>query len=82
MSLRQLLLSLVVQPTEVNINIADHLAATSERRMDDLCSLRATCREMRCVCNNEAIRLCVALGRFAFELQWSDRKGYDAYSIA
>jgi hypothetical protein len=42
MSLRQLPLSLVVLPTEMNIDITGHLAATSERAMDDLCSLQAT----------------------------------------
>jgi hypothetical protein len=46
MSSRQLPLSLVVLPTEVNIDVADHLAATSKRAMDDLCSLQATFREM------------------------------------
>jgi hypothetical protein len=78
MSSRQLSLSLVVLPTEVNIDIISHLAATSKRAMDDLRSLRATCREMRRVCNNAGVGWRVALERFAVELQWNDRKGYDA----
>jgi hypothetical protein len=78
MSSRQLPLSLVVLPTEVNIDIISHLAATSKRAMDDFRSLRATCREMRRVCNNAAVGWRVALERFAVELQWNDRKGYDA----
>jgi hypothetical protein len=36
----------VVLPTEVNIDIAGHLTATSEWAMDDLRSLWETCREM------------------------------------
>jgi hypothetical protein len=71
-------LSLVVLPTEVNIDIISHLAATSKRAMDDLRSLRATCREMCRVCNNAAVGWRAALERFAVELQWNDRKGYDA----
>jgi hypothetical protein len=61
----------------VNINIAGHLAATSEQAMDDLRSLRATCREVCRVCNNAAVGRHVALERFAVELQWNDRKVYD-----
>jgi hypothetical protein len=75
---RRLPLLLVVLPTEVYIDIAGHLAATSERAMDDLRSLQATCREMHCVCTNAAVGRHVALERFAIELQWNDRKGYDA----
>ena len=77
MLLRQLPLSLVALPTKVNIDIAGHLAATSERPMDDLRSLRATCQEMRRVSNNTAVGRRMALERFAVELQWNDRKGYD-----
>jgi hypothetical protein len=69
---------LVVLPIEVNIDIVDHLTATLERAMDDLCSLRATCREMHHVCKNVAVGQGVELERFAVELQWNDRKGYDA----
>jgi hypothetical protein len=52
MSSRRLLLSLVVLPTEVNIDIGGHLVVTSEWAMDDLRSLWATYREMRHVCKN------------------------------
>jgi hypothetical protein len=38
----------------------------------------ATCREMRRVCKNATIGRHVALERFVIELQWNDRKGYDA----
>jgi hypothetical protein len=65
---RRLLLSLVVLPIEVNIDITGHLAATSERPMDDLRSLRATCREMHRVCNSTAVGRRVALERFAVDL--------------
>jgi hypothetical protein len=43
MSSRWLLLSLVVLPTKVNVDITGLFAATSERAMDDLRSLWATC---------------------------------------
>jgi hypothetical protein len=68
MSSRWLPLLLVVLPIEVNNDITGHLAATSERPMDDLCSLRATYREMRRVCNNAPVGQCVVLERFAVEL--------------
>jgi hypothetical protein len=48
-------LSLVVLPIEVNIDIADHLTTTSERAMDDIRSLRPTCREMRRMCKNVVV---------------------------
>jgi hypothetical protein len=68
MSSRWLPLLLVVLPIEVNNDIAGHRAATSERPMDDLRSLRATYREMRCVCNNATVGRRVVLERFAVEL--------------
>jgi hypothetical protein len=61
MSSRRLPLSLVVLPTEANIDIANHLVATWERSMDDHRSLRATYREMHCVCNNATVGRRVAL---------------------
>jgi hypothetical protein len=68
---------LVVLHTEVNVDIAGYLAVTSEQAMDNL-RLRATCREMRHVCKNTAVGRRMALERFIVELQWNDRKGYDA----
>jgi hypothetical protein len=61
MSSRRLPLSLVVLPTEENIDIAGHLAVTLERDMDDLHNLHVTCQEMRHVCMNTAIGRRVAL---------------------
>jgi hypothetical protein len=46
--------------------------------MDDLRSLRATCREMHRMCNNLIVGRHMALEQFAVELQWNDRRGYDA----
>ena len=58
---RRLPLSLVVLPTEVNVDIAGYLTATLERAMDDLRSLWVTYREMHRVCKNAAIGRRVAL---------------------
>jgi hypothetical protein len=69
----------VVLPTEVNNDIAGHIAATSERAMDDLCSLGATSWEMCRMCKNATVGRRVALERFAIELQWNNRKGYNAF---
>jgi hypothetical protein len=62
----------------MNIDITGHLVATSKRAMDDLCSLMVTYREMRHMCMNVAVGRRVGLERFAVELQWNERKGYDA----
>jgi hypothetical protein len=48
-------MSLMVLPNEVQINIAGHLAATSERPMDDLRSLWVTCLSMHRICDDPAI---------------------------
>ena len=50
-------------PAKVQIEIASHLAATSERPMDDLRSLRATCSSMRHICGDPAIGRHVAMNR-------------------
>jgi hypothetical protein len=48
MSSRRLSLSLVVLPPEVNVDIAGHLVATSERAIDDLRGGRPTRRCVAC----------------------------------
>ncbi|RLM45240.1 hypothetical protein C2845_PMPSC055978 [Panicum miliaceum] len=56
MAARQPRLSLMADlPTNVAIQIAGHLASTSERPMDDLRTLRATCRRMNLVCRNPKV---------------------------
>jgi hypothetical protein len=77
MSSRRLSLSLVVLPTEVNIDIVGHLVATSDRPMVDVRNLHVTCWEIRRMCNNTGVDRHVALERFAVELQWNNCKGYD-----
>ena len=54
-------LLLLALPDELAIEIASHLAATSEWPMDDLHSLRVTCSSMRCICDNPTIGRRVAL---------------------
>jgi hypothetical protein len=48
-------------PTELQIVIVGHLAATSEQPMDDLRSLWATCSSMRRICGDPAVDRRVAL---------------------
>uniref|UniRef100_K3YZK0 F-box domain-containing protein n=1 Tax=Setaria italica TaxID=4555 RepID=K3YZK0_SETIT len=68
--------SLVALPTEVAIEIAGHLAATLERPMDDLHSLRETCLFMRRVCSDRAVGRRVALDRFKHAMLWNKPARY------
>ena len=52
---------LLALPDELAIEITGHLAATSERPMDDLHSLRVTYSSMHRICGNPAISQRVAL---------------------
>jgi hypothetical protein len=45
--------------------------------MEDLRNLHVTCREIHSMCNNAGVDRRVVLERFAVELQWNNRKGYD-----
>ena len=56
-------MSLTTLPTDVQIEIAGHLAATSERPMEDLHSLWATCSSMCDIYGDPAVGHCVAVGR-------------------
>ena len=51
-------------PVVVQIEIAVHLVATSERPMDDLHSLRATCLSMRGIYGDPTVGRRLALDRF------------------
>jgi hypothetical protein len=57
-------MSLMVLPTDVQIEIAVHLTATSDRPMDDLCSIRATCSSMHRICGDPTVDRRLALDRF------------------
>jgi hypothetical protein len=57
-------MSLTVLPTDVQIEIAVRLTATSDRPMDDLCSIRATCSSMHHICGDPIIGRRLALDRF------------------
>jgi len=52
---------LSVLPTDVQIEIAGHLAVTSDRPMDDLHSLWATCSSIYHICGNPTISRCLSL---------------------
>ncbi|RLM56312.1 hypothetical protein C2845_PM10G12420 [Panicum miliaceum] len=65
-------------PSDVAIKITGHLAVTTERPMDDLRGLRATCRFMRRVCYNLEVGRSVATERFTDHMEWNKPDGYDA----
>ncbi|RLM91810.1 hypothetical protein C2845_PM08G10500 [Panicum miliaceum] len=67
--------------TNVAVEIAGRLATTSERPMDDLCSLRVSCHLMRRVCGEPQVGRCVALERFADEMAWQNPDGYDTLLV-
>ncbi|RLM66299.1 hypothetical protein C2845_PM16G00080 [Panicum miliaceum] len=62
--------------TDLAIKIAGRLTATSERPMDNLRALRATCRRMLRVCGEPEVGRRVALGQFADDMSWDDPVGY------
>jgi hypothetical protein len=53
--------SLTVLPIKVQIEITGHLAATSERPMDDLRSLQVTFLSMCGICDDPAVDQCMAV---------------------
>jgi hypothetical protein len=55
--------SLMALPVEVQIEITNHLAATSERPMDNLCYLWVTCSSMHSIYNDPVVGQCVAMDR-------------------
>ena len=63
---------------EVQIVIAIHLAVTSERPMDDLYSLRATCLSMCHICGNPTVGQHVALDQCRRGLGWDNVGNYYA----
>ena len=69
--------SLTALPVEVQIEIASHLATTSERPMDDLRSLWVTSSSMRGICGDPAIGRRVVVDRCRRRVRLSnDRVNY------
>ncbi|RLM70237.1 hypothetical protein C2845_PM17G07440 [Panicum miliaceum] len=68
--------SLAELPTDLAIKIAGCLAATSERPMDNLRVLWATCHSMLRLCGEPEVGRRVALRRFADDMSWDDPVGY------
>ncbi|KAL6626712.1 hypothetical protein ACP70R_030438 [Stipagrostis hirtigluma subsp. patula] len=62
---------------DVVVEIAGAVAASSPRPMDDLCSIRATCKAMYEACNDRAVGRRVALEREA-AMKWSETGRYHA----
>ena len=71
-------MSLTALPTEVQIEIVDHLATTSEWPMNDLHSLQATCSSMRHIYGDPAVGRCLALDQFRCGRTWDDPIDYEA----
>jgi len=71
-------MSLTVLPTDVQIEIAGHLAATLDQPMDDLHSIWATCLSMRWIYGDPTIGRCLALDRFRHGRTWDDLINYEA----
>jgi hypothetical protein len=69
-------MSLTALPIEVQIVIAGHLAATSERPMDDLRSLRMTCLSMCRFYGDPTVGRRVALDRFKHRWEWNIHTNY------
>jgi len=63
-------------PRDMAVEIAGLVAATSPRPVDDLRSLRASCRAMRAACGDRAVGRRVALEREAVAMLWSDAERY------
>ena len=65
-------------PDELAIEIAGHLAMTSEQPMDNLCTLRVTCTSMHYICGNLTIGQRLGLDRFRRGRTWDDPIDYKA----
>ena len=65
-------------PKEVAVQIAGHLAAMLFSPMDDLRSLRATCRFLRGVTSDGAVGQRIDVRWFAAAMLWNDRAAYAA----
>jgi len=71
-------MSLTALPTEVQIVIVGHLAATSEQPKDNLHSLWATCSSMHHICGEPTVYRCLALDRYRRGSTWDDTIDYEA----
>ena len=63
-------------PMEVAVQIAGHLAAMSVSPMDDLRSLRATCRFLCGVTRDRAVGQCIDVRRFTAAMLWNNIAAY------
>ena len=71
-------MSLTALPTEVQIVIVGHLAATSEQPKDNLHSLWVTCSSMHHICGEPTVYRCLALDRYRRGSTWDDTIDYEA----
>ncbi|TVU21979.1 hypothetical protein EJB05_31651, partial [Eragrostis curvula] len=63
-------------PHDVVVEIAGHVAASSRRPMDDLSSIRASCKAMHAACSDPAVARQVALENET-AMKWDDNARYD-----
>jgi hypothetical protein len=72
--------SLAELPIELRANIVGRVAATSKQPMDDLRSLRATCKCMLGPCRDRDVGRQLALDRVPVQdVQNTDPEGYDVF---
>ena len=65
-------------PFDVLVQIAGNVAVTSWLLMEDLCSLRGTCRFMRRLCRNPEVGRHINLGRVSSTNRWTNTIAYKA----
>ena len=70
--------SLTAVPTNLAIEITDHLTVTSKWPMDDLHSLWATYLSICRICGNPAVDRRLSLVRFKCGTTWDDPIDYEA----
>ncbi|RLN24110.1 hypothetical protein C2845_PM07G08950 [Panicum miliaceum] len=79
MAARQPWLSLMADlPTDVAIQIAGHLAATSEWPMDDLRTLQTTCCSMHLMCRNPEVGRCINVAGLT-DMAWHTPDAYRTF---
>jgi hypothetical protein len=72
--------SLAELPIELQANIAGLVTATSKKPMDDLRSLRATCKSLLGPCRDKDVGRKLALDRVPVQyMQNTDPEGYDVF---
>jgi hypothetical protein len=72
------IMSLMMLPIDVQIEIASHLVVTSDRPVDDLHSLWSSCSSMHRICIDPAIGRHLSLVWFKCRTTWDGPIDYEA----